>query len=67
MAWHGGWARGMKAASDDPSPVAEMHVQLLIPQTFILAVLARMYYRKQDDKPGYQPVGCAPAGADTKA
>ncbi|XP_063264723.1 organic solute transporter subunit alpha isoform X4 [Prinia subflava] len=40
----------------------QMNVQLLIPQTFILAVLTRMYYRKQDDKPGYQPVSCAPAG-----
>lgn len=44
-----------------------MHVQLLIPQTFILVVLARMYYRKQDDKPGYQPVSFAPAGTDGKA
>lgn len=31
-------------------------MQLLILQTFILVVVARMYYRKQDDKPGYQPV-----------
>ncbi|NXW74220.1 OSTA protein, partial [Hirundo rustica] len=45
----------------------QMHVQLLIPQTFILAVLTRMYYRKQDDKPGYQPVGFAAAGTDVKA
>ncbi|NWI42577.1 OSTA protein, partial [Picathartes gymnocephalus] len=45
----------------------QMNVQLLIPQTFILAVLTRMYYRKQDDKPGYQSVGFAPAGADVKA
>ncbi|NXR58985.1 OSTA protein, partial [Rhadina sibilatrix] len=44
----------------------QMHVQLLIPQTFILAVLTRMYYRKQDDKPGYQSVGFAPAGTDVK-
>lgn len=44
-----------------------MNVQLLIPQTFILAVLMRMYYRKQDDKPGYQPVSFAPTGADVKA
>ncbi|XP_062354835.1 organic solute transporter subunit alpha isoform X6 [Cinclus cinclus] len=43
----------------------QMNVQLLIPQTFILAVLTRMYYRKQDDKPGY--VSFAPAGADVKA
>lgn len=57
----------MKAASNDPSALAEMNVQLLIPQTFILAVLTRMYYRKQDDKPGYQPVGFAPAGSDGKA
>ncbi|NWX09875.1 OSTA protein, partial [Caloenas nicobarica] len=34
----------------------QMNVQLLIMQTFILAVVTRMYYRKQDDKPGYQPV-----------
>ncbi|NXD93140.1 OSTA protein, partial [Chaetorhynchus papuensis] len=45
----------------------QMNVQLLIPQTFILAVLTRMYYRKQDDKPGYQPVSFTPAGADVKA
>ncbi|NXT13692.1 OSTA protein, partial [Prunella fulvescens] len=44
----------------------QMNVQLLIPQTFILAVLTRMYYRKQDDKPGYLPIGFAPA-ADVKA
>ncbi|NXY53392.1 OSTA protein, partial [Callaeas wilsoni] len=45
----------------------QMNMQLLIPQTFILAVLTRMYYRKQDDKPGYQPVNFAPVGADVKA
>ncbi|NWW79547.1 OSTA protein, partial [Climacteris rufus] len=45
----------------------QMNVQLLIPQTFILAVLTRMYYRKQDDKSGYQPVSFAPTGADAKA
>ncbi|NWW35468.1 OSTA protein, partial [Panurus biarmicus] len=44
----------------------QMNVQLLVPQTFILAVLTRMYYRKQDDKPGYQPVSFAPADADAK-
>lgn len=64
VAW--GLGMGVKAASNDPSPVPEMHVQLLIPQTFILVVLARMYYRKQDDKPGYQPVSFAPAGTDAK-
>lgn len=56
----------IKAASDDLSPLPEMNVQLLIPQTFILAVVTRMYYRKQDDKPGYQPVSCAPAGTNVK-
>ncbi|NXH37976.1 OSTA protein, partial [Dicaeum eximium] len=45
----------------------QMNMQLLIPQTFILAVLTRIYYRKQDDKPGYQPVGFAPAGTNIKA
>ncbi|XP_041261710.1 organic solute transporter subunit alpha isoform X4 [Onychostruthus taczanowskii] len=65
--WHGGWALWLRAASKYPSPVPEMNVQLLIPQTFILAVLTRMYYRKQDDKPGYQPVGFAATGADAKA
>ncbi|NXS14203.1 OSTA protein, partial [Neodrepanis coruscans] len=45
----------------------QMNMQLLIPQTFILAVLTRMYYRKQDDKPGYQPVSFTSAGADVKA
>ncbi|NXJ51422.1 OSTA protein, partial [Spizaetus tyrannus] len=44
----------------------QMNVQLLIPQTFILAVVTRMYYRKQDDKPGYQPVSFAPAGTNVK-
>ncbi|NWQ82974.1 OSTA protein, partial [Columbina picui] len=45
----------------------QMNMQLLIPQTFILAVVTRMYYRKQDDKPGYQPVSFAPAGTDVQA
>ncbi|XP_075274217.1 organic solute transporter subunit alpha [Opisthocomus hoazin] len=45
----------------------QMNTQLLIPQTFILAVVTRMYYRKQDDKPGYQPVSFAPAGTDVTA
>ncbi|NXG10308.1 OSTA protein, partial [Sakesphorus luctuosus] len=44
----------------------QINMQLLIPQTFILAVLTRMYYRKQDDKPGYQPVSFAPTGANVK-
>ncbi|KAM6443951.1 organic solute transporter subunit alpha [Liasis olivaceus] len=30
----------------------QMHAQLLILETFVLAVLARMYYRKPDDKAG---------------
>lgn len=42
-------------------------MQLLIPQTFILAVVTRIYYRKQDDKPGYQPVSFTPADTDVKA
>uniref|UniRef100_A0A8C0U0V6 Organic solute transporter subunit alpha-like n=1 Tax=Cyanistes caeruleus TaxID=156563 RepID=A0A8C0U0V6_CYACU len=67
VAWHGGWAWWMEAPSNDPSPLPEMNMQLLIPQTFILAVLTRMYYRKQDDKPGYHPVSFAPAGTDVKA
>ncbi|XP_061493577.1 organic solute transporter subunit alpha [Rhineura floridana] len=37
-----------------------MHAQLLILQTFILTVLTRMYYRKQDDKAGCCPVGALP-------
>ncbi|KFV19335.1 Organic solute transporter subunit alpha, partial [Tauraco erythrolophus] len=40
----------------------QMNMQLLIPQTFILAVVTRTFYRKQDNKPGYQPVSFAPAG-----
>lgn len=63
---HGEWAWWMKAASNDPS-LPEMNMQLLIPQTFILAVVTRMYYRKQDDKPGYQPVRFAPTGTDVQA
>lgn len=65
-AGRGEWAWWMKAASNDPSPLPEMNLQLLIPQTFILAVVTRMYYRKKDDKPGYQPVSFAPAGTDVK-
>ncbi|NWI70351.1 OSTA protein, partial [Todus mexicanus] len=45
----------------------QMNMQLLIPQTFILAVVTRMYYRKEDDKPGYQPVSVAPTETDGKA
>ncbi|KAM4659826.1 organic solute transporter subunit alpha isoform 2-T2 [Amazona ochrocephala] len=45
----------------------QMNAQLLIPQTFILAVVTRIYYRKQDDKPGYQPVSFTPTGTSTKA
>lgn len=59
--------RLMKAAPNDPLPLPEMNVQLLIPQTFILVVVTRMYYRKQDDKPGYQPVSFAPTGTEVKA
>lgn len=43
-----------------------MNMQLLIPQTFILVVVARMYYRKQDDKPGYQPVSITASSSNTK-
>ncbi|NXU48512.1 OSTA protein, partial [Turnix velox] len=45
----------------------QMNMQLVIPQTFILVVVTRMYYRIQDDKPGYQPVSFTPAGTDIKA
>ncbi|NXP71427.1 OSTA protein, partial [Ramphastos sulfuratus] len=45
----------------------QMNMQLLIPQTFILAVVTRMYYRKQDDKLGYQPVSFVPTDTDVKA
>uniref|UniRef100_A0A8C3B5I8 Solute carrier family 51 subunit alpha n=1 Tax=Cairina moschata TaxID=8855 RepID=A0A8C3B5I8_CAIMO len=44
----------------------QMNMQLLIPQTFILAVVARMYYRQQDDKPGYQPPSITPASSNAK-
>ncbi|NXA30368.1 OSTA protein, partial [Ibidorhyncha struthersii] len=44
----------------------QMNMQLLIPQTFILAVVTRMYYRKQDDKPGYQPVSFAPTVTEVR-
>ncbi|XP_053163244.1 organic solute transporter subunit alpha isoform X2 [Hemicordylus capensis] len=33
----------------------QMHTQLLILETFIMTVLARMYYRRPDDKAGYYP------------
>ncbi|XP_078245855.1 organic solute transporter subunit alpha [Pogona vitticeps] len=36
----------------------QMHAQLLIIETFILAVLTRMYYRKPDDR-----AGCCPSGS----
>ncbi|XP_032633187.1 organic solute transporter subunit alpha [Chelonoidis abingdonii] len=42
-----------------------MSMQLLILETFIITVVTRMYYRKQDDKPGYQPF-CPPDG-DTES
>ncbi|NXT48836.1 OSTA protein, partial [Pluvianellus socialis] len=45
----------------------QMNMQLLIPQTFILSVVTRIYYRKQDDKPGYQPVSFPDAGTAAKA
>ncbi|NXJ69452.1 OSTA protein, partial [Rostratula benghalensis] len=45
----------------------QMNMQLLIPQTFILTVVTRMYYRKQDDKPGYQPVNFPPTDTQVKA
>ncbi|NXY77929.1 OSTA protein, partial [Glareola pratincola] len=45
----------------------QMNMQLLIPQTFILVVVTRMYYRKQDDKPGYQPVSFTATGTEVKA
>ncbi|NWY55806.1 OSTA protein, partial [Chionis minor] len=45
----------------------QMNMQLLIPQTFILSVVTRIYYRKQDDKPGYQPVSFPHAGTAAKA
>ncbi|KAJ6655522.1 hypothetical protein lerEdw1_005100 [Lerista edwardsae] len=34
----------------------QMSMQVLILQTFIMTVLARLYYRKPDDKAGYWPV-----------
>lgn len=43
-----------------------MNMQLLIPQTFMLAVVTRMYYRKQDDKPGYQPVSITASSSNAK-
>lgn len=46
--------------------LSEMNMQLLIPQTFMLAVVARMYYRKQDDKPGYQPVSITASSSNAK-
>ncbi|NXN97844.1 OSTA protein, partial [Rhinopomastus cyanomelas] len=44
----------------------QMNLQVLIPQTFILAVVTRMSYRKQDDKPGYQLISYAPTVTDAK-
>uniref|UniRef100_A0A8B9QK04 Solute carrier family 51 alpha subunit n=1 Tax=Apteryx owenii TaxID=8824 RepID=A0A8B9QK04_APTOW len=44
----------------------QMNMQLTILQTFIMAVVTRIYYRKQDDKPGYQPISFAPADTNIK-
>ncbi|NXA51141.1 OSTA protein, partial [Nothocercus julius] len=44
----------------------QMNAQLTILETFIVAVVARIYYRKQDDKPGYQPIVFTPADTNIK-
>lgn len=44
-----------------------MHVQLLSLQTFIMAVLTRMYYRKPDDKSGYCPISSLEGQAEIGA
>lgn len=41
-------------------------MQLLVLQTFLMTVLTRMYYRKRDDKPGYEPFGPAEADGNIK-
>ncbi|XP_019359004.1 PREDICTED: organic solute transporter subunit alpha isoform X1 [Gavialis gangeticus] len=43
-----------------------MNMQLLVLQTFLMTVLTRMYYRKRDDKPGYETFGPAEADGDIK-
>ncbi|NWX92087.1 OSTA protein, partial [Nothoprocta pentlandii] len=44
----------------------QMNMQLVIVQTFIMAVVTRIYYRKQDDKPGYQPITFTPVDTNIK-
>ncbi|XP_077682382.1 organic solute transporter subunit alpha isoform X2 [Eretmochelys imbricata] len=44
-----------------------MSVQLLILETFIITVVTRMYYRKQDDKAGYQPFSLLDGDMESKA
>ncbi|XP_043347689.1 organic solute transporter subunit alpha isoform X2 [Dermochelys coriacea] len=44
-----------------------MSVQLLILETFLITVVTRMYYRKQDDKAGYQPFSLPDGDVESKA
>ncbi|XP_043378576.1 organic solute transporter subunit alpha isoform X2 [Chelonia mydas] len=44
-----------------------MSAQLLILETFIITVVTRMYYRKQDDKAGYQPFSLPDGDMESKA
>ncbi|KAM8805266.1 organic solute transporter subunit alpha [Eudromia elegans] len=44
----------------------QMNMQLIILQTFIMAVVTRIYYRKRDDKPGYEPITFTPAESNIK-
>ncbi|CAM2119263.1 organic solute transporter subunit alpha [Caretta caretta] len=44
-----------------------MSAQLLILETFIITVVTRMYYRKQDDKAGYQPFSLLDGDMESKA
>ncbi|XP_067417128.1 organic solute transporter subunit alpha [Emydura macquarii macquarii] len=44
-----------------------MSMQLLILETFIITVVARMYYRKQDNKAGYQPFSPPDKDGEIKA
>uniref|UniRef100_A0A8D0H3I8 Solute carrier family 51 member A n=1 Tax=Sphenodon punctatus TaxID=8508 RepID=A0A8D0H3I8_SPHPU len=45
----------------------QMNMQLLILQTFIMTVLTRMYYRRGDNKSGYQSVSSPECEVEAKA
>lgn len=47
-----------------PSHTAVMNCHMLILETFLMTVLTRMYYRRKDDKVGYET--CLTPDLDSK-